>query len=394
MAPAVAAPPSLIRARRLLGAAFVLLLATVTLGLSWDRSWHATHAFDSFYSPPHIFIYSLSILTVGLVSGITITPGLRRWFGSGFRVPAVPFAVPGPLAIACVGLAMLALAAALDDVWHSNFGLDETGWSTPHAMLGWGWLITFLGFVACRLALRAYWPLRWFVAVLIGLLAIGFSATPFLGPLNRNHLPEQVQAIGSIPVLAAQTAAQHKFRIEVDWNLSRTNPVLLPLGALWAGAALGLLRAVDRRARVFLATLTLWTLLTALGGLGASRRLDQFLHLQLATAPAAWLPLPLLPAGMVLGGLIALRVPEQWAWSVAGVAFGLCVLLVWGARPPQIALALLAAPATVLGSSIGQRAYRVLEDPSRAGVKMLALAGVGVPFLFGLVDLYLRHTTP
>jgi len=25
---------------------------------------------------------------------------------------------------------------------------------------------------------------------------------------------------------------------------------------------------------------------------------------------------------------------------------------------------------------------------------MLALAGVGVPFLFGLVDLYLRHTTP
>ena len=84
----------------------------------------------------------------------------------------------------------------LDNYWHTNFGLDETAWSMPHAMLGWSWFVAMLGFIACRLALRPYRPLRWVTAVALGWLV------PKDAPqwrLNRNGLPVEINLNWTLP---------------------------------------------------------------------------------------------------------------------------------------------------------------------------------------------------
>src|SRR5262249_44887031 len=35
----------------------------VTIGLAWDGTWHATHTFDPFFSPPHVFVYTSLAIT-------------------------------------------------------------------------------------------------------------------------------------------------------------------------------------------------------------------------------------------------------------------------------------------------------------------------------------------
>src|SRR5262249_26816404 len=146
---------------RLLWLTLGLLLVTVGVGLRWDRAWHATHVFDSFYSPPHLFIYTGTLLNAMVVAYLVGSGRLRRCFGPGFRVPLLTYPLPGALALLGSGFAVLALAGGLDNAWHSRFGLDETAWSTPHAMLGWGWLLIVLGIIACTLALRPRRGLAW-----------------------------------------------------------------------------------------------------------------------------------------------------------------------------------------------------------------------------------------
>jgi len=406
LAAAPAAPPPVqpsgdrTRASGRLWFAFWLLVVSVSIGLSWDRAWHATHVFDTFYSPPHLFVYTMTVVDMILVIVIAVSPRLRPWFGPGFRLPLVRFKVPASLALLGGGFATLGLAGVLDDIWHSTFGLDETGWSTPHSMIGWGLLIIFLGFIACFVALRPEHPLPWYSALLLGYFVLAVSATPFLGPLQSNRSPEQLRAIAAIPVLAVQPAAQHTYRIYLAWNLTRLNPIFVPLSALWAGAALALVRAIDSRARIFLVVTLGWTLLSLTGDRGSARGFDQFinshtsLQIHLAQSPAVWLPLPVFPAALAVALLLAIRVPPRWAWGVAGALFGALTYAVWKPTPPFALDVLLASPLMWLGSVIGERVYGVLRRPTLNTIRWLLLAGVGTPLLVGSVDLFLRTHTP
>jgi hypothetical protein len=389
-------PPGVTRAHGLLWLALWLELVVVGIGLPADRGWHATHIFDGFFSPPHIFIYASAIVAALVVAYMVFTPQVRVWFGPGYRLPPFPFPVPGPLMVAGGGLVLLAVAGGLDSIWHTAFGLDETGWSTPHAMIGWALLLTFLGFVACRLALRPYRPLRWYSVLFFGFLLIGFTATPFMGPLHGNTTPERVQAISHVPILFAQAAAQHTFRIYLTWNVTRTNPIFVPLSALWAGTALALLRRLDRHGWMLLAITLLWTLLALLGDHSDARRLDTYFQVtSFAQHPANWLPLPLVPAALAFLLARLVRIPERWAWLPVGLVYGFCVVAIWGPyRPLGGLLILLAAPIVLAGVSLGGWIFGVLERPGYGRVWVLLLMGVAVPFATGTVDLYLRLNTP
>jgi hypothetical protein len=388
--------PGATRANGLLWLAIWLELIVVGIGLPADRGWHATHVFDGFFSPPHIFIYASAVIDGLVVAYMVFAPQVRAHFGPGFRLPPFPFPVPGPLMLTGGGLVMLAIAGGLDSIWHTAFGLDETGWSTPHAMIGWALLVIFLGFVACRLALRAEQPLRWSTVLFFGLLLIGFSATPFMGPLHGNTTPERVQAIARIPILFAQAAARHTFRTYLLWNLTRANPIFVPLSALWAGTALALLHRLDRRGWMLLAITLLWTLLTLSSDHSDARRLDTYLQVtDFAQQPANWLPLPLLPAALAFLLARLARIPERWAWLSAGLVYGFFVVAVWGPyRPFGGLLILLAAPILLVGALLGSWIFGVLARPTYARVWALLLAGVSVPFVTGIVDLYLRLNTP
>lgn len=382
------APASQVRAGRLLWASFWAMLASVLVGLPWDAAWHARQPFETAFSPPHLFIYLTTGLAIGLYLLLLCAPRQRRWFGSAFPVPTIPYPVPGSLFLVGAGLAVLGLGAALDVIWHSAFGLDETRWSTPHAMLGWGWGLAALGFVSARLALGSRQPLGRLTRAFLGFILLGFTIGPLVGPFQHNQTPEKVAAVAAIPVLADQPEFQHTARIYLDWRLTRAHPGFVVLGALWAGLAVAALQRFGGRTRFVVLLVTAWTVLALFG----DRRTAARLSLDPGHA-ASWLPIPLLPA-LLASTFVRRGGGDPFiAMAVGGAAFGLVSQAIW----PSIGVttgALLGAVAAPLGFRLGDRLMATLEQPTRERCVALALVAVVAPLLSGLIDLFLRSRTP
>jgi hypothetical protein len=383
---------------------FWFLTICVAMGLNWDRHWHATHVFDTFFSPPHLFVYT-TVAIAGVMTAIVVfTPRLRQWFGPGFHFFLFPFEVPGALFILGAGFITLLLAGGLDSLWHSNFGLDETGWSTPHAMIGWGLLMIYLGFAACYLALRQYKSSEGFsrvsdtLAVLtLMFFALTYSFTPFNGPIGDNISPLTVYAISRLPILLAEPAAQHTYRIYLDWNLTRANPIFVPLSALWAGTALAFIRRIDRRVWIFLVAVLIWTILQ-LGGTRDAVLVAVANALHRPSVVLLGLPVPILIPALVFAGLSALKLDERWAWAIGGLFFGFLTAVIWTWVPSRglfiLLLPLLAAPAMLLGGLLGKAAFQSIARPAERGHAAIVLFGVAVPLCVGMIDLFLRTHTP
>lgn len=390
------APVEIRRAGRRLWFTLFFMLATISLGTAWDRGWHLRNQFETFYTPPHLFVYGATITTILLVAGLTFSARLRPWFGTAFRMWLFPFPVPGALVITAGGLAMLGFAGlVLDNYWHTMFGLDETPWSTPHTMLGWSWFVAALGFVACRLGLRPVRPMRWFTAVALGWVILSFSTQPFLGPFHRNTTPQRVEAdaraITTLPALRENAGIAHTFRIYTAANLTRTNPVFVLFGAVWTGAALALVRGLDRRLWVLLVAVAVYSLIALLNDRGTARALGAWSPL--ASNPANWLPPPVFPAALAFALAVRLRLAERWSWLVAGGVFSLLTWLTWGRGTGMLVLVPLAALLCAAGAWAGARIARTLADPTAPAVRvMVPLLGFIAPLLLGAVDLYLRRT--
>ncbi|GGR28213.1 hypothetical protein [Deinococcus ruber] len=104
-------------------------------GLSWDIQWHADVGPDTFWTLPHLFVYSgstltgLACLTVSLISS------------SRFRTHADPSWIPvlggrfhAPTGFVITGLGALSflLFGLFDQWWHTKYGFDVTLNSPPH----------------------------------------------------------------------------------------------------------------------------------------------------------------------------------------------------------------------------------------------------------------------
>ncbi len=382
------------RAHAALRLALGLLLATLAVGLPWDRRWHTTHVFDTFYSPPHLFIYTATTLTAVVVTLLALKRGLREPFGPPVRLWPLRVVAPGPVFIAGAGFVGLGLAGLLDHLWHTAFGLDETAWSAPHAMLGWGWLVAFLGFLSCRLALRPARPWHRRTTLLFAFLILGFSQRPLLGPLGEIRPPARAAALARLPVFAAQPPLLHTLRIETAWDLSRTDPCFVLVAALWLGVTLAVLRGLIRRPSALVGLLTLWSVGASAASWATARGLERALALPAGHDPALWLPVPILPAAMALAlaGWLGLR--ERAAWTLAGAVFAALVFATWG-RTPLAALAALGAVALVPpGARLGRWLWATLERPTPRAAWTLALGCATLPLLTGSLDLALRHATP
>ena len=350
---------------RLLWLAVILDFLAFGIGFEWDRRWHTTHAFEDFFSPPHLFIYTMHFCATITLGYIAFTPGLRRWFGATFRLPLVPFPIPGAIGLAGAGFGIIALAGLFDGIWHTTFGLDETNWSFPHSMLGWGLFIAFLGITSCRVALREWRPIGRVSAIVFGFLIVAASVERFAGPLANNLSPEVIRFISRIPVLAAEPDFQHTTRIYLAADIHRYNPLFVPLISLSAGMGLGLLRSFDGR----------WWLTIAL------------------TALLTWTStfIPYLVPGIVLA-IGQNRPGSRAVWPLAGIGFALTTAAIWVGTPggPLVGTMLF-----VVGSLLADRIWRVVVAPTRGGVLGLAtVAGIVMPALTGVVDLVLRARIP
>jgi len=100
----------------------VCALFTAVVAGAWDAWWHVALGRESFWSPPHLLLYSSTILAISL--------GLSTWYKTRKSVWR-------NLAIA---LTLVPLSAPFDEVWHGVFGEEAVNsllimWSPPHLVL-------------------------------------------------------------------------------------------------------------------------------------------------------------------------------------------------------------------------------------------------------------------
>lgn len=115
-----------------LTAVFLGLIAVFAAlgGIYWDVTWHATIGRDSFWIPPHLFVYSgVQVLLLSALGGLALA-----WRRAGSLRAALSQPVGIGFAVAALGPAIQIAAAPLDDLWHRTYGLDVMIWSPPHMM--------------------------------------------------------------------------------------------------------------------------------------------------------------------------------------------------------------------------------------------------------------------
>jgi hypothetical protein len=357
--------------------AFAFFVAGVGIGTGWDRRWHATHPFEDFWSPPHLFIYTNVLLATATVVYVTFNSRVRASFGAGQWLPLFPFKVPRALMLLGAGFLVIGLGGAFDDLWHTSFGLDETNWSLPHAMLGHGILLAALGFAAARVALPR--PLHWLGVGVLAWVIMSVAIDLIGGPILRNPPPDALRTIANLPVLAQDPAFQHTTRIYLAWHLDRTNWLFLPMIAFSVGLGLRLAkRLTGPRDRWLILVTLVGTALTAIGPEGPS------IVARLLLAP------PFLPAALGYAAARRLTSNPLVAWTAAGLA-ACATSLVWVQNP---LLAVLCAPVAVAGAWVAERLLGVIETPTRRSVIVaVVLIGLALPALTGALDLYLRTHT-
>ena len=107
----------------------------VTVGGSWDITNHLLNRPETFFSPPHAFMYSgVAISLIGTILSFFGWHNLQNskdyYFSS--------------LKIKLIGIGLLIGAGPFDFVWHSNFGLDGL-LSPPHLTLILGMFLCGIG---------------------------------------------------------------------------------------------------------------------------------------------------------------------------------------------------------------------------------------------------------
>ncbi|UCH25418.1 MAG: hypothetical protein JSV66_16030 [Trueperaceae bacterium] len=130
-----------------LGVLPILVLGSLSglLGVYWDISWHIDKGRDTFFTPPHNFIY-LAILIVLVMSLYALVRDRRE---SPLHLTVGRFRLHPGVLIVSVGAALELFFTPADELWHRLFGMDVTLWAPMHligvmglSLLGFGGLIT------------------------------------------------------------------------------------------------------------------------------------------------------------------------------------------------------------------------------------------------------------
>jgi len=144
-------------------------------GVGWDIRWHLIIGRDSFWIAPHVMTYAsvvvASILSLGVL--VVETWRARRGAPSPGTVTIAGLSGTRGFHLAWWGMAIVILAAPVDDLWHRLFGLDVTLWSPPHLLGLAGSQVGNLG--GLLVALEVYdagWK-RWCALLTSGIFLLG-----------------------------------------------------------------------------------------------------------------------------------------------------------------------------------------------------------------------------
>ena len=166
------AVPLLLRRRAL----WALLAAKLVggWGVGWDIRWHLVIGRDSFWIAPHLMTY-LAVSAAALISlGVLVveTRLARHDAASPDTVAVAGLRGTRGFHLAWWGMAIVILAAPIDDLWHRLFGIDVTLWSPPHLLGLAGSQVSNLG--SLLIALEVYRDgARWIALAASGILLLG-----------------------------------------------------------------------------------------------------------------------------------------------------------------------------------------------------------------------------
>ncbi|MGO1056183.1 hypothetical protein [Crossiella sp. CA198] len=221
-------------------AGFVLGGSVLSLtGLTWDIQWHSDVGPDTFFTLPHLLLYSgsaiagIASLVVVLLTtaaeraGRTVDPIVG---GRAVGVFGRTFAAPVGYLISGLGAASFLLYGLWDQWWHSLYGFDAVIASPPHIGLLLSVAITMVGTVMVFATARHQ---RWgLIGGLVSLAVLfGFSTVITIG---LGQIPT-----GPVEPLAAGTAFLAALILILGARLLDR-----PGGALGVAAVLAALQAV------------------------------------------------------------------------------------------------------------------------------------------------------
>ena len=116
-------------------------------GSGWDVSWHRIFGRDTFWSTPHLFIYT-GVALWGVAALIATSTAIAGRPIRGRALVLGPLRAELGLALIGVGALVTILAGPFDNLWHSVFGRDVDIWSPPHLAGIAGGAIGLLGWLA------------------------------------------------------------------------------------------------------------------------------------------------------------------------------------------------------------------------------------------------------
>ncbi|MBI3680207.1 MAG: hypothetical protein HY235_07395 [Acidobacteria bacterium] len=194
---------------------YVAAVASAAIGVTWDISWHMTIGRDTFWTPPHMFIYLCGVLGGGASAYLILIGGagatVRMW---GFHGPLGAF-------LAAWGAVAMLSSAPYDDWWHNAYGLDTKILSPPHMVLALGLLSIRFGALLLTLAgmNRASGELKrklTRVFLFLGTMVLGITVGTFQELTLRNYMHSArfylILALAAPVVLVAvREASRHQW---------------------------------------------------------------------------------------------------------------------------------------------------------------------------------------
>jgi hypothetical protein len=188
------------------GAYAVLLGAAIsTVGLSWDVEWHRDVGPDTFFTLPHLVLYSGSALAgIASLAMVLLSTFMQRagrpvppWMGgTSVRVFGGIFTAPLGYLVSGIGAASFLIYGLLDLVWHSIYGFDAVLSTPSHVALFLSISITMIGTVIVFAGAREQRWGRIGVVLAIPILML-FAPIP-VNALNNFTLPVNPVVVGIV----------------------------------------------------------------------------------------------------------------------------------------------------------------------------------------------------
>jgi hypothetical protein len=179
--------------------------AISTVGISWDVEWHRDVGPDTFFTLPHLVLYSGSALAgIASLAMVLLSTSMQRagrpvwpWMGgTPVRVFGGIFTAPLGYLVSGIGAASFLIYGLLDLVWHSIYGFDAVLSTPSHVALFLSISITMIGTVIVLAGAREQRWGRIGVVLAIPILML-FAPIP-VNALNNFTLPVNPVVVGIV----------------------------------------------------------------------------------------------------------------------------------------------------------------------------------------------------